>query len=305
LVSPAEKPEFRIRPSESVRAELFRVAAAEIDFALALMRAIESDTVRAIHQFRKSMKRLRALVRLAAISGPSGWRELDRIFRDAARSLAPLRDETAVAAALKSLTADADVTHLLSGSSRPTADDRSLHAAAREAAAKLEPARALLRVFFEREDDWSMPAIIGSIELVYENGAFKMQLFRRHEYESFAHDWRKEVQRHANQLHLVAGCLAADADGRLSDLGTLARSLGDHHDFAVLETLIESHPSYPDGNSLAELAQKAREAQSELRKRALAIGAALFDPSPEVFVDHLSGSSPLPMQRSTLAGPHA
>src|SRR3954447_23499769 len=96
---------FRFDPGEPVPDEVRRVARGRIDHALDELRG-NSDSTReeAVHEARKDMKKLRALLRL--VRGELGGRVYsaeNACFRDTARELAGVREADAKLATLGDL----------------------------------------------------------------------------------------------------------------------------------------------------------------------------------------------------------
>src|SRR5262245_51916833 len=96
---------YRIDPGEPVPDEVRRVARGRIEHALDELRG-RSDSTReeAVHEARKDMKKLRALLRL--VRGELGERVYsaeNACFRDIARELAGVRDADVMLATLTDL----------------------------------------------------------------------------------------------------------------------------------------------------------------------------------------------------------
>ena len=96
---------YRLRASEPLPEAIARVARGRIDHAIDELRGKTASTpVEAVHEARKDMKKLRALLRLAR--GELGGRVYARenaCFRDAARELAGQRDADVMLETLGSL----------------------------------------------------------------------------------------------------------------------------------------------------------------------------------------------------------
>jgi CHAD domain-containing protein len=86
-------------PSSAVR----DLAQAEIERARELLSSLPKGVDEAVHEFRKSMKGLRALARLVRGQLGPEFRRCNRALRDAGRLLRELRDEEAVREALRAL----------------------------------------------------------------------------------------------------------------------------------------------------------------------------------------------------------
>src|SRR5918997_4732474 len=98
---------YRLSPGEPLPDEIRRVARGRIDHALDELRG-KSDSTReeAVHEARKDMKKLRALLRL--VRGDLGdrvYRRENQCFRDTARELSGMRDADVMLATLGDLEA--------------------------------------------------------------------------------------------------------------------------------------------------------------------------------------------------------
>src|ERR1035441_5534239 len=82
---------YRIKRNEALSDALGRIAAEEIALALAELR--RPDRVEAMHNTRKSLKRLRALLRSLRVAFPKEvFRLENQRLAAAGRQIAPLRD---------------------------------------------------------------------------------------------------------------------------------------------------------------------------------------------------------------------
>ena len=117
---------FRFDPAEPVPDEVRRVARGRIDHALDELRG-DSDSTReeAVHEARKDMKKLRALLRLVRDElGDDVYRRENVSFRDAGRRLAGARDSQVLLETLAAVSdrerAARDSYTPLGGRSRPS-----------------------------------------------------------------------------------------------------------------------------------------------------------------------------------------
>ena len=94
---------FRFQPSdETVESAVRRIACAELDAALAAIRAAERPPGRVVHEVRRRCKALRGLIRLVRPAFPSFAAE-NAALRDIARQLAGVRDGAVLADTLARL----------------------------------------------------------------------------------------------------------------------------------------------------------------------------------------------------------
>jgi CHAD domain-containing protein len=146
---------FRLKQSEALPTGIARVARGRIDHAIDELRG-ESDStpVEAVHEARKDMKKLRALLRL--MRGELGGQRFARenaCFRDAARELSGARDADVMLETLAGLTS------LPAGEGwalrkRIQADNEQNGAGDRDTAAR--SAVAILKEARKRVSDWPL-----------------------------------------------------------------------------------------------------------------------------------------------------
>src|SRR5437763_13267226 len=103
-----ESRSYRFRQREAVPDAIARIARGRIEHALAELRGeADSSPEVAVHEARKDMKKLRALLRLARDElGDEVYRRENECFRDAARRLSGFRDADMMLGALEGLDGD-------------------------------------------------------------------------------------------------------------------------------------------------------------------------------------------------------
>jgi CHAD domain-containing protein len=266
-------PECRILRSNPIDDELRRIARAEIDFALAHTRSADRKPVRAVHQCRKAIKRLRALVRLGSNGDEGAAREIDRALRDAARLLAEARDAEVVHRTAAGLGAgDA-------GRANPIRLEPRAAAAApgadvmQQVGQRLADAAAGVDACFASAR--TRESLSASVEQTCCRVVRRMEAFRDRNGQGRAHDWRKSVQRYANQLRIVADLWPERADAELGPLDELAKCLGKYNDLTILRAALDDGRVGADAESRSILDELARTRQRVLRERALDLGESL------------------------------
>src|SRR5436190_24224574 len=98
---------FRLKPNEAVRKGTRRVARRELEKARRTLRDRGSGEDERVHEVRRSLKKVRALLRLVrdGVGDDHYHRENERV-RDAARPLTTVRDAKVLLGALDKLTDD-------------------------------------------------------------------------------------------------------------------------------------------------------------------------------------------------------
>ena len=292
----ARERRFTQLPGEPLSAGLRRMALGQLDLAIELLSDYaNTPNERTIHETRKALKRLRALLRLLREElGERRFAHEYGILRDAARRLAGARD-----AQVMVNTFDA----LLQRHPRKLARRRSLielrqllvveRAAATQLALGEETTRA--EVLYElthlraRAQLWSLPerpsiAVVESdLRRLYRQGR------RRHRYAARGkggahalHQWRKRVK----DLRYAAEMLGLRPLARRAD--RLGELLGEEHDLALLAALLPAPGHAPFAGKRGKQARKTLLKQiarrrARLRKRALREGERLYRRKPKKF----------------------
>ena len=266
-----------LRPSEAPLAGLRRILTAELDEARdALHRGRLSD--RRVHDVRKELKRARANLRLLrGALGDAAYHRANRLLRDAARPLTPLRD----AKVLADLLAERIERTPSKGTARPYTQlrrrlDRSrrrlrvrLPAAVAAADPKLRAVRARVRAL---PTSGGRPGELAlRLADTYRKARRAFVRAEARPDDEKLHEWRKQVKYLLAQLEVLKTVkprhtrkLAKRAD-RLADL------LGADHDLAVLE------------QKLGPRAKSLERDRARLQREAHRIGQRLHRDSPRRF----------------------
>lgn len=275
--------------------------------------SLDTLDARAIHNTRKALKRLQALVGLLREElGEQQYKREHKILRDAARRLASARDAEVMVATLDALIARGP---RKLGRRRPIVELRKRLAAERAATARRAAtdrttrAQVLedLRGMRERAQWWELPERPGiaivehDLRRVYRQGRRRMRRIENSKNGKSGkkgkggkhtkggpdrtramHQWRKCVKdlRYASEI-LGLRPLARRAD-------TLGEVLGEEHDLALLAGLLPPPGRAPFKGKRGKRARKALLAQiarrrRRLRKRALREGKRLYRRKPKKF----------------------
>jgi len=297
---------FRVRDDESVAKGLSRLVRKQLRSAVDRLTADGSDE--AIHDARKRIKKVRAMLRLAG-DDLAANRALKRLRR-ASHLLSPLRDMDAMIAAARTLGPGSNKGQAtLAGAMdrQLTREKAALNATAGRDEIRAKAARALDRL---RRDahDWRWKNIdaallASALKRVYKRARNTMRDARANREPDTFHEWRKRVKTLWYGLRLLEG-RAPQLRRSIADLKRLETWLGDDHNLVVLEKHFGSSKSARIGSRThAHLRALVGQRQRELRRQSLAMGARLFAHSPKAFAHRLrdtraTGKRP---QRSTAA----
>jgi CHAD domain-containing protein len=279
---------FRLREDESVAKGLNRLVRKQLCSAVDRLTSDGSDE--AIHDARKRIKKVRAVLHLAG-TDLGGDRALKRLRRGS-HALAPLRDMDALIGTARSLgpSRGAGQTTLAGVIRQLTTDNTRLNTTARRDAVRTEAARALDRV---RRDarDWHWKHIDDSllanaIKRCYKRARKAMRDVRTERQEERFHNWRKRVKTLWYALRLLED-RAPELRRSIADLKRLETWLGDDHNLLVLQEHFTSATSKAGPRLPVDLRMLTDRRHRELRRQALAVGSRLFAQPPKVFAQRL------------------
>lgn len=260
-----------------------RIAREQIERAQAQLKGPD-DPIVAVHETRKSLKRLRALLRLIRPSmGDAAFHEENAQLREIARILSGARDRHVLLETLAKLEAATGPSHreltqsvrdalnMTNGEHGPVVET----AAMRQAQARLAEAKrrfARLRLSGRGFD------IIGpGLEASYRRArrAFHSAYVELTD-ESF-HEWRKGAQQHWRHMILLTRAWPAALTARATESRGLSQMLGDDHDLVLLIGFAHSEAAARIGaEQISQLEKLARQRQQELRAIAHPTGSRLF-----------------------------
>jgi CYTH domain-containing protein/CHAD domain-containing protein len=287
---------FRLRIDQRVPVDIVRIATGQIEDVLDRLEGrTEEELGRAVHESRKSLKRLRAVTRLvrSEIGGGEFGRE-NACFRDAGRKLSGSRDAQVLIQAFDALCALYQVelasARLDAFRARIVSDYEGLRGRLEPGGPLFGELAAELRSAEERVGGWSFShkgfrAVAPGLERAYRGGGGAYRVALREPTPEHLHEWRKRVK----DLWYSVQLLEAANPKRMRKLARTAHELsellGDDHDLVVLGQHAERYrDAFPDEASLTLLLGAAERRRMELQVRAFGMGSDLYGQRPGKFV---------------------
>jgi CHAD domain-containing protein len=281
---------FQFKRGEAVPRAIRRIVGEQIAFSADRLRnAPLSDRDEAVHDARKSLKKIRAVIRLMSRElGPVAGAE-NTLFRDLARKLSALRDAAVLVETLDSLkdqlpegtnlrlvaevrthleTERADITQGIAGPPVPAA-----------VAFALERACERVRIWPLRATGFA--ALAPGLRRTFHRGRKALAFVRKNPTPELFHEWRKRVKDHWYHIRLLEGTWTEATRSCERTLKELETCLGDDHNLAVLRERVVAHENVPE---LAGLLVAVDNRQKLLRDRALRLGERLYATRPIDFV---------------------
>lgn len=286
---------FRLKRDESVRRGLKRIVRKQLRRA---HRCLQQSSEDRVHEARKSVKKVRAVVRLLEMADAKAIRRDARRLRAAGRILSRRRDADVVLDTL-----DRVRRHFPKRLPEHTAMRirreliRRREEVAREVRNKRGVARAARTLQTVRQSvrKWDLPQM-DPLELAdllkgsYRAGRKAMLTVRKTTRAPDVHRWRKRVKTLWYQLRLL-GAQAPAFRTVLQRLDRLETVLGQHHDLVVLQSILATDPARRRiPGALEQLEPLSQRLQAGLRRRALDQGRRLLGRKPKAFARALRRS---------------
>ncbi len=285
---------FRFRLAETFEEGCQRIAREQIERAQAQLKGPD-DPIVAVHETRKSLKRLRALLRLIRPTiGESAFHHENAQLREIARGLSNARDRHVLLETVVKLEATSalprkgfgqavrEALTATNGEQSPVVEGAGMRQAqGRLAEAKKRFARLHL-------SGHGFNVVGPGLEASYRRArrAFR-QAYVELTDEAF-HEWRKGAQQHWRHMLLLTRAWPASLAARASESRSLSQLLGDDHDLALLVAFIRSEAGARLGADAAAIEKAARRRQQELRSIAHPMGLRLFAESPKALHHNLA-----------------
>jgi CHAD domain-containing protein len=272
---------YRLKAGEPLPEGIVLVAHGRIDHAIAELRGkTDSSAEEAVHEARKDLKKLRALLRLTRGElGDATFRREDACFRDAGRELAGVRDNDVMLDTLSSLDLPAGMERELRKTiqaHRTNADGDGRRTAAAGVVAMLREARG-------RVDEWplerdSFDALSEGLERTYRRGRRDFRAARADPSVEALHEWRKRVKELWYHHTLLRALWPPVMEALGDEAHQLANRLGDDHDLAMLAAWASEH-----ADAEPEFFEAVELRRSELQGEAMALGERLYADKPSAY----------------------
>jgi CHAD domain-containing protein len=276
---------YRLKRKEALPEGVARIARGRIDHAIdELNGEAGSSPEEAVHNTRKDMKKLRALLRLMRSElGDDVYRRENECFRDAAAELSGVRDADVMLATLETLELEEPV----SGPLRQALEAHRLRTgggsrkqAASQVIEILEQARARAAEWPLERDDFE--ALRPGLRRMYKRGRREFRALREEPTVEGLHEWRKRSKELWYDHTLLRSLWKPVMDAVGDEAHALSDRLGDDHDLAVLLAWAQEHAE-PE----PELVEAVERRRAKLQRDAFELGARLYADRPKAFLRRL------------------
>ena len=271
-----------------------RVVDEELESAVSVLKAGPRDE--SIHEARKSVKKIRGVLRL--VRGELGpvYQEENGRFRAIGQKLSELRDAAALLEVFDHITGEGNRD---SASARQHKVRRGLERAKRELEQKLDRSRVarqasgVFRSAKGRVARWPLRhdgfgALAPGLEDIYRRGRKALKSARKTGNAVNFHDLRKRVKDHWYHVRLLESTWTEVMQAHEASLKELETWLGDDHNLVVLREKLEAQPDEFGGEEeVRAFLNLVETKQAELRRNSLSLAERVYSEKPRVFVRHL------------------
>ena len=272
-----------------------------------LRSATNPGDAEAIHEARKSVKKIRAGLRLVQTELGGIYRAENVRFRDIGRTLSELRDGGAMVETFDGLRKlyRSEVDRRAWDSLR-----RILEKRREETERSLNPQQLFedyprqLEAVAEQVDDWPLDGngfavIAPGLKKAFRRGREAMEEAQRNPTPENFHQWRKRVKDHwyhVRLLHKIWGDMMGAYGDVLKDIETW---LGDDHNLTVLEGLITDANGQSDGEEgMKDLLAVMARHQAQLRDQASIAGVRVYREKPKRVVQTIKFLWKAPVEKA-------
>lgn len=288
---------YRLARGEPPGPGLRRIAGEQLAAATAALESCRPDPQEAVHEARKRLKKVRAILRLGrGRLEPSFYEAQNARLRDIGRTLAPFRDAYVRHTGLLGLVdryrdllahdAFRDVEVMLRRDSQELLSEFARSEERRAAV-------AALREEASGPEEWPLEgttfdALRPGLERIYRQGARRMRMAFEDGSPDRFHDWRKSVKYLWYHMRILQGAwldMLKPTTGALHDLSDV---LGETHDLFELVCAVRAlEPGFANGPSGELLAELVAERSAVLLARARPLGERLYAEESQAIVDRV------------------
>jgi len=289
--------QYRLAKGEPLGPGLRRIAGEQLTAAVVDLESCRPDPQEAVHDARKRLKKVRAILRLARGQlDPTFYETENSRLRNIGRDLAPFRDAHVRHAGFLGLVdrhrdllahdAFRDVEVILRG-------DRRARLAGFAGSQERQAAVAALREESSGPEGWPLEAagfdaLRPGLERIYRQGARRMRkAFKDGAPERF-HDWRKSVKYLWYHMRILQAAWPDVLRPTTAALHDLSDVLGEAHDLSELARAVRDFdPPFANGAAGELLAELVAGRCTALHVQSWRLGERLYAEEPQAFVDRV------------------
>jgi CHAD domain-containing protein len=287
---------YRLKHKESVPEGFKRIAREEIGSAIKYLHGkgrLSRDE--AIHEVRKIIKKLRAVLRLVRADLGDVYAVENTRLRDAGQKLSELRDAGALVAAFDGLKDRSPkpldkrtlawIRRSVTLHKKHVEQDIGVRNVMQDVAGVLAACLHSARRWPLETDGFA--AVEPGLEKTFRDGKKALAVVRKHGGREEFHNWRKRVKDHWYHVRLLENLWGDVMKGYEQSLKELEDALGEDLNLAILREQILSAPGAPGKGAVNHVVKAIDASRKELRQRALAIGRRVYALKPRQFTKQM------------------
>jgi CHAD domain-containing protein len=279
---------YRIAKGESLAKAFGRIAVEEMDLAMTQLQ--RGDGGEAVHDARKALKRLRALLRSLRVACPENlYRAENRRLAEAAHKISPVRDLHVQLDTLEKLRKDD-----CAGDGVKRQLERQQTICIRKLPALRKTICQMLQA--SRQSICSLPVrdatpsdLAAGLRRIYKQGRSAFKEARHHPTAENLHEGRKKAKWLGYAFELIEGTSPRKVTKWRKSAEKLTEALGDDHDLFMVLTALRHAPRAMPDRDFRLLAKRIARKRAQRQKQALKIAKCLYREKPRSFgeqVDH-------------------
>ncbi len=288
---------YRLKAGESIPEGIRRVVLEEIDSAAGQLGRKSGNRGEAIHEARKSIKKIRGALRLVQPELGRIYKRENTRLRDLGHKLSEIRDAEAIIEVFDDLVAKYNDELQRNGLA-------SIRVGLRKSKSEIEQAVNLdetalrgistLRAARKRVPSWPLKAdgftaIEGGLRNRYRRGRQAMATAKKDPTPENFHEWRKRVKDHWYHVRLLESLWTEVMQAHEESLKKLETWLGDDHNLTVLCGKLRDNPdNYGSAEEVRLSLALAAQYQKELREKAQSLGQRIYEEKPRQFARNMS-----------------
>jgi CHAD domain-containing protein len=292
-----------LKRDKSISSEIHRIVLRQLEAATAELKSIgDPESDEAIHEARRRVKKIRAVIRLVRPALDKSYRVVDKHLRDVNRLLAPVADGQGIIATLNALEHRyrKALPKRVVASIRAGLVDRGSQADRQaDSDQVLQTVAGALRAERRRVKHWRLRsdgfhAIAPGLEESFRRGRQAMLAAWRRPTAAHYHQWRHRVKNHWFHVRLLEGRCGDRLNADQRRVEALDGVLGEYHNLVLLAEVLVND-SYVSRSETARCLRVVVRYQRELRQHAQSLGARIYSEKPHGFVRRIKrlwGRSP-------------
>jgi CHAD domain-containing protein len=281
---------YRIAQHLPLSHEFRRIADLQVCNAIGNLENVRNDPETMLHDCRKRLKKVRALLRLVRRSDQDFFHRENGRYRDTGHALAGGREATALVETVDRLidaypkdagSGELDGVRTILATRRDARlrDTAGMEKQVEAGLAACRVGRAEIRLLeLPNEPDDAADLIAAGVKKVLRKSIRAYKAARKDGTPEQFHELRKGVKNHWMHLQLLRAFWPGSAKSRRKAADKLGQRLGDLHDLYVLKQLVERDgDALGSGEEIAQLRHLMARSEKSLRKRCLRSAKQLLD----------------------------